>query len=282
MTGGIDVSVVTPSFNMLEYLKRCCASVADQRGAICEHIVVDGASTDGSAEWLRSNPAVVATIEADNSMYEALNKGFRRARGKLIAHLNCDEQYLPGSIAFASQFMDSHPLVDVLFGDALLVRPDGSLIAYRKGFKPLLPMVLSGPLYVFTAAMFIRRRVIEDGELYDDRYKDLADVEFVARLLRAGYKMEHRRRYFSVFTMTGSNRGTITDTSHERKRVNSLTPAWISHCRRPLRVARWMMKLGTGAYRQGGPIRYSIYTSTEAGQRTEFRVDRASSRWRTA
>ena len=47
-----DFSIVTPSFNMLGYLKRCSASVADQRGASHEHIVVDAGSTDGTAPWL--------------------------------------------------------------------------------------------------------------------------------------------------------------------------------------------------------------------------------------
>ena len=70
-----DFSIITPSFNMLDYLKLCCASVADQDGASFEHIVVDGASTDGTAEWLRQARNITSISEKDDGMYDAINKG---------------------------------------------------------------------------------------------------------------------------------------------------------------------------------------------------------------
>ena len=59
-TGRIDVSVVTPSFNMLNYLQRCCASVADQEYVTHEHIVVDGGSTDETPEWLSCQASLIS------------------------------------------------------------------------------------------------------------------------------------------------------------------------------------------------------------------------------
>src|SRR2546428_5302966 len=200
-----DVSVITPSFNMLGYLRRSYASVADQVGVTHEHLVMDGGSTDGTPTWLTAHPDIARVVERDAGMYDAVNKGFRRARGELVSHLNCDEQYLPGALAFVRGYFSRHPEVDLLFGDALVIRPDGSLIAFRKGFMPLLPVILSGPLYLFTAAMFVRRRVIEAGEVYDASYRNVGDVEFVTRLLRRGYTVKHVRRYLSAFTMTGAN-----------------------------------------------------------------------------
>ena len=90
------ISVVTPSLNQIGFLKDCCASVADQQGADFEHVVVDGASSDGSPAWLGQMPGIVSISEADRGMYEAVNKGLRLARGDILAQLNCDEQYLPG------------------------------------------------------------------------------------------------------------------------------------------------------------------------------------------
>jgi glycosyltransferase involved in cell wall biosynthesis len=277
-----QISIVTPSFNMLSYLKRCCASIGDQEDVRCEHIVADGGSHDGSAEWLRQNENVTAMVEPDKGMYDALNKGFRRARGDILGHLNCDEQYLPGALAFVAEYMARHPDIDVLFGDALLVRPDGSLIAYRKGFKPVAPLILAGPLYLFTAAMFMRRRVVEEGDFYIDHFKDVADVELIARLLRRGYRLRHVSRYLSVFTMTGANRGTFTDTGPERRQLSAMMPGWIRYCAPLLRVGRLIVKAASGAYVQGGPIAYSIYASDEATARTDFLVTKASYRWRTA
>ena len=128
----IDVSVVTPSFNMLNYLQRCCASVADQEYVTHEHIVVDGGSTDETPEWLSCLASLISQSQRDNGMYDAVNRGFRLARGEIVSHLNCDEQLLPDTLHFVRRFFREHPEVDVLFGDILAVRPDGGLIAYRK------------------------------------------------------------------------------------------------------------------------------------------------------
>jgi glycosyltransferase involved in cell wall biosynthesis len=94
----MDISVVTPSFNMLSYLKRCVASVADQERVQAEHLVMDGGSRDGTVEWLKTQTSLLSEVRSDNGMYDAVNRGFRRARGQIVAHLNCDEQYLPGTL----------------------------------------------------------------------------------------------------------------------------------------------------------------------------------------
>src|ERR1700730_13538201 len=75
--GEIDVSVITPSLNMLGYLERCVASVADQEGVRAEHLVMDGGSRDGTAEWLAARSWLVSQVRRDNGMYEAINRGFR-------------------------------------------------------------------------------------------------------------------------------------------------------------------------------------------------------------
>jgi glycosyltransferase involved in cell wall biosynthesis len=98
-----DFTVITPSFNMLDYLRRCCASVEDQRGVSVQHLVIDGGSVDGSAEWLRSSRPDSSVIEPDDGMFDALNKGLERARGDYVCYLNCDEQHLPGALARASR-----------------------------------------------------------------------------------------------------------------------------------------------------------------------------------
>src|SRR5215475_7699056 len=112
----IDVSVVTPSLNMVNYLARCVASVADQEGVRAEHLVMDGVSRDGTVEWLAALPWLVSEVRRDNGMYDAVNHGFRKARGRIVAHLNCDEQYLPATLSAVVRYFDTHPEVDVLFG----------------------------------------------------------------------------------------------------------------------------------------------------------------------
>ena len=98
-------SVVTPSFNQLDWLELCIASVADQRetGSV-EHIVCDGGSAgiEGFKERMlvrfpeTKNYRLEFVVGPDAGMYDATNKGLRRANGEICSYLNCDEQLLPG------------------------------------------------------------------------------------------------------------------------------------------------------------------------------------------
>jgi glycosyltransferase involved in cell wall biosynthesis len=284
MTAGeIDVSVVTPSLNMVSYLERCVASVADQGGVRAEHLVMDGGSRDGTVEWLAAQPSLVSEVRRDNGMYDAVNRGFRQARGRIIAHLNCDEQYLPGTLAIVVRYFDTHPDIDVLFGDTLTVRPDGSLIAYRKTVRPPRPVLSLPPLYMWTAATFFRRRLVDDGVLYDDSYKDIADMARVVRLMHEGYRMTHLRQYFATFTMTGSNRSQVAAAiGGETERFLDGVPWWIRRFRRLWRHVGWAQKMLSGCYFQTKPLQYAIYAPGQSASRTVFLAQKPSFRFRSA
>ena len=134
------ISIITPSYNMLDYLKRCRASVADQSGVEVEHIVADGGSTDGTVDWLATQGESMRVGEKadsdlipfrffsgkDGGMYDALNKGFDSASGDVVAWLNCDEQYLEGTLALVAERFKSDPGLGLVFGGALLVSPGGA------------------------------------------------------------------------------------------------------------------------------------------------------------
>jgi glycosyltransferase involved in cell wall biosynthesis len=280
----MDFSIVTPSFDMLPYLKRCCASVADQRGPAFEHIVVDGLSTDGTTDWLRDQPHITSIIERDSGMYDAINKGLRIAQGQIVAYLNCDEQYLPTTLAYVKQYFDRHPEVDILFGGTLLVRPDGTLLSVRKPYKPSWPLILSSHLYLYSASMFVRRRLFEAGEYFDAEFRCWGDFEFVPRVLRKGYHAHTVEKSLAVFTMTGNNRGLVenNDINRDRVRIGPRIPWWIHRFKFPLRLVRMAIKLSSGAYFPVRTVDYAIYASDETLARQQFRVRCASAMWRTA
>ena len=285
MSERVELSVVTPSFNMLWYLQRCAASVGDQPGPRHEHLVVDGGSTDGTVDWLQTQPRVASIVGPDQGMYDAINKGLRASSGHIVSYLSCDEQYLPGTLEFVSAYFRGHPDVAVLFGDTLVTRPDGSLVCFRKSYAPFWPFIATSDLYNFPSSMFFRREVVASGELFDASYKDVGDVEFVMRLLRKGYRMRTVRRYLSTFTLTGSNRGQKPGVHLEGQRLRRKLPGWVNRARLPLNVARLSVKFVSGAYFERPPLRYSIYVSTydvENRQRTTFETHSPSPRWRLA
>ena len=100
----MKISIATPSFRNSDWLKLCVASVADQAGVEVEHIVQDAQSDDGTQEWLARDRRVRAYFEKDQGMYDAINRGWRRAEGEILAYLNCDEQYLPGGLRAVEEF----------------------------------------------------------------------------------------------------------------------------------------------------------------------------------
>ncbi len=276
----VDFSIVTPSLNMLSYLKRCHASIIDQKGVTFEHIVMDAVSTDGTPEWLSTNADIVSVIQKDAGMYDAVNQGWRLAKGQILSYLNCDEQYLPDTLKIVSDFFRKHPDVDIIFGDALLINPDGTLLSYRKGYQPRWMYIAVSHLYVLTCTMFIRRHIVDEGFLFDTTYRIIGDSEFVVRLLRAGYKAAHINRFLSVFTMTGSNLSYDKSVSQENDRFRKLLPWWLKAFKYPLNIMRLLEKAVSGAYWQKMPISYEIYTSNYLEHRTHFDVSEVLHRWK--
>lgn len=271
-------SVVTPSFNMLNYLRRCHASIADQ-GTSTEHIIVDALSSDGTADWMREQGDVVAIIERDRGMYDAVNKGLRRSRGAIVSYLNCDEQYLPETLQVVHEYFRMHPRTDVVFGDALLINPDGSLIAYRKGYAPRWPYIVASHLYVLSCTMFMRRRVIEEGFFFDEGWRDIGDHEFVVRLLRRGFRAAHIPRYLAAFTITGNNMSAGDNAKLETLRARRAAPRWVRALRAPLNALRYAEKAASGAYWQRFPLKYHVYATAEDRMRTSVTAMRAPSSW---
>ena len=80
-------SIITPSYNMLRYLPLCCNSISDQ-SVNCEHIVVDAASIDGTAEWLKSHPNVISVSESDEGISGGAGAGSAPLSG---LDCSCDE-----------------------------------------------------------------------------------------------------------------------------------------------------------------------------------------------
>ena len=265
---------------MLNYLKNCAASIRDQQGGTFEHIVIDGGSTDGSTNWLAEQKHIRSISEKDNGMYDAVNKGINLARGKILAYLNCDEQLLPGVFGFVTDYFSRNPQVDMIFGDVLLIRPDGTLAAFRKGYRPRWYYILTSHLYVLSCTMFFRRKIVEDGFFFNTTLRAVGDADFVVRVLRSGYTVRHIKKYFAAFTITGKNMSIDREAIKERKQLQAGAPFYIRISKVPLNAARLTEKFFSGAYFQQMPLEYAVYVESNENQRKTFSVDKASFRWK--
>lgn len=276
------ISVVTPSRNMLAYLRRAAASVADQEGVDVEHLVMDACSTDGTVDWLAAQPSILWSSEPDAGMYDAINKGIARSTGDVLAYLNCDEQYLPSTLVRVAQRFAREPELDMIFGGALLIRPDGSLIAYRKAYQPRWRQIATAHLYVLSCTMFFRRRLVDQGHLFDASYRAIADGTFVVECLRAGARAAVNPFYHSAFTMTGDNLGAGEVTAREAARFRGTLPLSVRALAVPLNGLRLAEKALSGAYHERFPLTYQVYVGDDVSSRATITAQSASFRWREA
>lgn len=259
-----QISIVTPSFNMLSTLPLCCASVRDQEVKF-EHIIMDGGSTDGTVEWLRGQ-SITWVSERDKGMYNALNKALDLAKGEIIGHLNCDEQYLPGVLQCVIKFFDENPTIDFVAGNFLVIDPTGELVAYRKSFQPRWPYFFSNYLYTTTCTLFYRRRVF-DQVRFDESYKSIADVIFLYHVLRKKFKAAHISRYMAAFTYSGKNLSLSPISAIEKNRFNKTLPAWYRLIRPFFFFLFFIEKIIHRNYSEEEELSYSIYTHGSPNER---------------
>jgi glycosyltransferase involved in cell wall biosynthesis len=272
-------SVVTPSFQNAAWLKLCAASIADQ-GVEVEHIVQDACSTDGTQDWLRSQPRIRFFIEQDRGMYDAINRGMARASGDILSYLNCDEQYLPGALKAVDEHFMANPKLDVVFADFIVVNSQGEYLFHRKVQTPLLNHLRISHLPAYSCAMFFRRRLItEEKVLFDPDLRTVGDGDWVLRLLEKGIRMGTLPRFTSAFTMHEENLGNSPTALREAREMHAKAPGWV-RATKPIwilqhRIRKWLL----GACRQE-PFRFSLYTH-KGENRVERAVHNPTWRWQS-
>jgi glycosyltransferase involved in cell wall biosynthesis len=268
----VRISIVTPSFRQFEWLKRCARSVSDQAGDV-EHIIQDGGTGSELEQWVREHTSARLYAEPDGGMYDALNRGFARAEGDVLAWLNCDEQYLPGALRTVEERFAAEQDLDVLLADNLIVDAGGKYMAHRFSLIPT-----AGQMWVrfpvASCALFFRRRAWRP---FDTQWKSVGDWWWFRDLMASGVRIGILRQFVSAFTETHANLGLAPVTAPEHARMMAARPAW-ARLGRPLLIAyhRWRMwRSGTFGVR---PFRYRLYTGNST-VRTEFVVDKPTGRW---
>jgi glycosyltransferase involved in cell wall biosynthesis len=274
----VKVSVATPSFRNSDWLKLCVASVADQAGVDVEHIVQDAESDDGTREWLAGDQRVQAYFEKDQGMYDAINRGWRRAKGDILAYLNCDEQYLPGGLRAVADFFLRHPETDVVLADTVVVDREGQFVCCRKSLVPWKnTMWVYNP--VISSSIFFQRRVLDQqGLFFDTRWRALGDKMWTVEMVRRKLKMKVLRCFTSSFTDRGENLCLAPGSLREMQQVLDQAPAWVRRWKGLLRQVHRLRALWWGIYWQK-PFTYSIYTLASPERRVDFHVSAPTSIW---
>ncbi len=181
------LSIITPVFNGRRFMESCLSNVVDQNCPFVEHIVVDGGSTDGSVDIIRSFAERYEHIrwisEKDNGQSDAMNKGIQMAQGRVLGFLNADDYYEPGALVNALKTIESLPEPSMVVGNCNVWGDDGTLLFVSKpaeiGLKSLLLGRYMEAFPMNSSAYFYHKSLHARTGLYDvsDHYS--MDVRFI-------------------------------------------------------------------------------------------------------
>lgn len=180
-------SIVTPSFNQVQYLGDCLRSVRGQTYPFIEHIVIDGGSTDGSIDLLHNFQAKDRRLsfitEPDNGQGDAVNKGFGLVTGDIVSWINSDDFYFsPYVFEKVADLFSRHTDADLIYGGMAWVDYEARLLHVR--IPPDFDWSrLTRIAYMGNTNVFFWRRVIERHQI-DIRFHYVLDHEFLLRVSR--------------------------------------------------------------------------------------------------
>jgi GT2 family glycosyltransferase len=181
------VSIITPSYNQAPFLEQTMQSVLGQDYPRIEYIVVDGGSTDNSAEIIKKYADRLAywISERDSGQAEAINKGFARANGEILAWLNSDDYYMLNTISVAVRCFEQNPDVVMVYGDMFAVDGEGQTINVLKYKQLSLDDLLCFQI-IGQPSVFFRRSALEKTGLLEPSFHFMLDHHLWIRLAQQG------------------------------------------------------------------------------------------------
>lgn len=182
----MKITVITVCYNSEAYIADTLRSVDLQAWPNLEHLVIDGASRDGTRGVVEAHPQAWRRLvsEPDRGMYDAMNKGIRLSKGEVIGFLNSDDFYSSSEVLATVAKEFDNPSVDACYGDLCYVNRDDrrSVVRHWRSseFRPGLFLQGWCPAH---PTFYVRRRVYEQLGNFDLQYTIAADVELMARFM---------------------------------------------------------------------------------------------------
>ena len=194
-----DISIVTPVFNSIRWIDLCVRSVRHAlQGRKYEHIVCDGGSTDGTLEYLKQQHDLRLIPGPDRGMYDALNKGMAAARGRILGHLNADEQYNRAGLAHALAKLEQTG-ADAVFGPTIMLNENLEFLYLFNQITIPHPIDADWHMPVQTCSFLFRREIGERCP-YPTEYRVVGDHVWFRRQMKLGLKLVSVRKPIGIFT----------------------------------------------------------------------------------
>jgi glycosyltransferase involved in cell wall biosynthesis len=177
----MKISIVTPCYNSSTYIEQTIQSILKQSYQNFEHIIIDGQSSDGTLEILKKYPHLNWISEKDSGQSNAINKGFQKATGDILAWQNADDIYCLNTFEWVIDFFKTHPDVDVVYGNYQLINSEGEFICNVRAVDWDLWLFKHGRLVPMQPTVFWRRKVYESVGDLNENLNYCMDVDFFCR-----------------------------------------------------------------------------------------------------
>jgi glycosyltransferase involved in cell wall biosynthesis len=195
------VSIITPSYNQGEFIEETIKSVLSQDYPEIEYIVVDGGSTDNTIEIIKKYEGKIKWVsEKDSGQSDAINKGFRMAKGEIFAWLNSDDIYLPGAVGKAVEFLRNYPDIKMIYGNARFCDERGKIIGEYSppGFFDYKSLAFYNS--ICQPSTFFRRDAFFDAGGIDLRLHHLMDHDLWMKMAKEN-KVAYIPEFLSIYRL---------------------------------------------------------------------------------
>lgn len=224
LMNNIRISIITVSLNAAQSIERCIDSTVNQTYNNLEYVVIDGGSTDGTLEVLgRYRDRIDYLVsEPDRGLYHAMNKGIQAATGDYLYFLNSDDCFCDENVvADVVDVIRENPSLDLVYGDVLL-QGDGQLI--RQSQVPVLNRESLCRKGFCHQALFARRETLVRTGGFSEKYRIVADGDWLAKTLANGAKSCHVERDIAIISLLGLSHVTNWREEKRRCRRENFTP----------------------------------------------------------
>lgn len=253
------ISIVTPSYQQGQFLECTLRSVILQRYPKLEYVLMDGGSTDGSAEIWKRYEGYFAHVESarDRGQADAVARGFARTSGEIMAYLNSDDLLAPDALSYVADFFENHPGVDVIYSHRVFIDASNRVESYWL-LPPHRDWLMKRWDYIPQETCFWRRRIYEQCGGIDPSFQFALDYDLFVRFMERG-RFERVNRFLGAFRRhpgsktAGLAEGRVhSEVERVRREHRIVMPR--GHGLGELAVARWIAARSRKFAQSGGTL----------------------------